>query len=807
MSILDRTSSPGGAPGTRRVVPRAWIPACTEYGVRGADHAWQTPYPPGTEPSWRAVRRCPDQVKYCCRRPRPTTRGAFHRGGRRFRVNSGREMADRIAPPGPTILGPRWRKEVVVVQRLVAVVLVILGLIGVGLGIASATVWRPDGTVVAAASADPRTGILVTDPGVLDMVAEDVTIRATVPTGNRVVIAIGRDTDVDGWVAGAAYKRVTGLASWTRLASRSVPAGGENSATASPPPAATPSGTGTSAGTPAPSGSPAASPSGSATPSGTAADAVGPADLDASDMWVAKATGRGTANLRWSDQAGRWSLIVVGDGAAGSPPALSLTWPRQVTTPWLWPGVVGGSVLAAAGVLLLIVALRGPGAGEPAAPAAARSVRSVGRTGRAGKDAGDKGVPGGGGTASGSTGGSGGSTAGGRPAAGAPGGRTAAGTTAGRTEGKAAGRADVPTAGGATRATSTAGSPVPTPRRGSTEGGAAPTKPTPRRTGPAGAAPAGAASRGTAPAADSPRRTSPAGAAPAGAAPAASRPGGSPSPAGTASAGAPTASAGTPPARPGGFPPPGRPPAGTTPASVARGSAVPGFWRHSAAPGPAPDAGARSRGAGSPAPDSSPPDSTTRRSAPRGGATPAGLARGSAVPAGLAGAPPTAPPGPARPAAATSPGPARPAAAPPGPGRPGQNPRGPAPASSVAAGPGSDDRPTTAFPRTLPTRRELREARAEVERTSPERPRRRGLTGAIPLVRPRTAAQPTVKPAEGRHFSSTARADAWRRAWGFAPGDAAGSAPPADQAAAPTPEPPPARPSDRARPADEGGAR
>ena len=78
-------------------------------------------------------------------------------------------------------------------------------------GVASATVWRDSDTVVATTAYTGDGTMLVTEPGVLDLVAEDVTIRATAPGEQQVTLAIGREVDVTGWVGedahGAPWRR------------------------------------------------------------------------------------------------------------------------------------------------------------------------------------------------------------------------------------------------------------------------------------------------------------------------------------------------------------------------------------------------------------------------------------------------------------------------------------------------------------------------------------------------------------------------------------------------------------------------
>jgi hypothetical protein len=228
-----------------------------------------------------------------------------------------------------------------VLQRLIAAVLAVLGVAAIALGVASATVWRADDPLVATAAPGGGTRTLVTDPGVLEVAGDPVTITVRAE-GSPVVLAVGRDTDVTAWVGADPYERVTGLSDWHTLATTA----GE------PAPGATP--------TPTPTADAAAtaepSPSASAAEAETAAQA---ADPTGSDMWVAQVTGDGSATLEWPAQDGRWSLLAVSLG--------DLSWPQTVTTPWLWPGVALGVLLLAVAAVLLVRILRqrreGPDAG------------------------------------------------------------------------------------------------------------------------------------------------------------------------------------------------------------------------------------------------------------------------------------------------------------------------------------------------------------------------------------------------------------------------------------------------------------
>ena len=109
------------------------------------------------------------------------------------------------------------------------VVTPILGLLAVaciGLGIMNATYWKPS-SQIAASAAVKGTQYIVTDPGVLPLVDNQVTVSADAGSSDgEVCLALGSNKDVIGWLARQPYVRVTGLNEWTTLATTKVSAQG-----------------------------------------------------------------------------------------------------------------------------------------------------------------------------------------------------------------------------------------------------------------------------------------------------------------------------------------------------------------------------------------------------------------------------------------------------------------------------------------------------------------------------------------------------------------------------------------------------
>ena len=223
-------------------------------------------------------------------------------------------------------------------QRVMAVVLAVLGAASLVLAIASATLWRPDDVVTASVAPPAAVTMLVAEPGVLGLVGDDVTVTATRSDGGPVAVVVGREADVRGWVGDDAHVQVTGLSSWTDLATTAV--AGETT------PVPEPSGDAKDDETPD---------GGDATEAPAGGLGLVGADPIGSDMWLAQEAGDGTATLTLSEELGREMLLVAGTGDGAAAPTLTISWPRAVSTPALVPGVVLGIVLLLAAAALFLL--------------------------------------------------------------------------------------------------------------------------------------------------------------------------------------------------------------------------------------------------------------------------------------------------------------------------------------------------------------------------------------------------------------------------------------------------------------------
>lgn len=194
-------------------------------------------------------------------------------------------------------------------RKILAGLLALAGLAAAVAGILSATVYRPSDTVTATMDA-PTTPLVIIEPGVLGLVADEVTMVATAADPEATITVITSPTyDVEAWVGSAAVTRITGLADWETLATAEV----EGEATV-----------------PNPAGA---------------------------DLWRMENTATGEFSAIITPPSGAVSVLLATDGTEPAP-VVSLTWPVAVTTPYLVPLLVAGGVLLLAALALAFAGRR-----------------------------------------------------------------------------------------------------------------------------------------------------------------------------------------------------------------------------------------------------------------------------------------------------------------------------------------------------------------------------------------------------------------------------------------------------------------
>ncbi len=187
---------------------------------------------------------------------------------------------------------------------LTATLIAVIGLAGVVSGILLATTMAPPARTTGQVSGVDAP-LIDTATGVLDLDGPRVDIRVAA-SGGPVFIGVARADDVTAYLGKVSRAEITRVQDDGRLAITR---------------------TGTEATLPDP---------------GTA------------DVWVATATGTGSASLTWRDAPGSWRLVVASNGSAAAP-ALTLDWtraPRSNPAPLV---IALGGLLLVGGLVALIV--------------------------------------------------------------------------------------------------------------------------------------------------------------------------------------------------------------------------------------------------------------------------------------------------------------------------------------------------------------------------------------------------------------------------------------------------------------------
>lgn len=233
-------------------------------------------------------------------------------------------------------------------RRLIAIAAIVLGLAIMAAAVGSATIWRPDDQVTATLPADPEEAVVVSAPGVLNMVDDEVQVRL-VGAGQEtpLVLAMAREPDLRAWLGTAPYLEITGLRSWEELEVSQEAAEPEEEATDED--GATDDATEDEDAT---EGATEDEDAAEETEAETLPDPAG------SDLWVEELTDTGELTYTWNAVPGRWMMVAATDGTEPAP-QVEMTWTRQVATPLLVPGLIVGGVVFLVGVAaLVLVALR-----------------------------------------------------------------------------------------------------------------------------------------------------------------------------------------------------------------------------------------------------------------------------------------------------------------------------------------------------------------------------------------------------------------------------------------------------------------
>ena len=204
-------------------------------------------------------------------------------------------------------------------QRVLAVLLVLIGLIGLGLGRLGETVWAPATKTTATVElTDPGPAVVI-DPGVLYVGAEEGEL--VIEGASDLSVITAANSDIDAYLEGVRHTRITGASDWTTLSTETVE--GETTELSAP------------------------------TDSDlwrTVDTAASPYTLDIGEFWA----GENGEN----EQVYR-ALLIVTDGTAPGADSLSITWPVDAENEWVNYAYAGGAAIAVIGLVLLVVSISG----------------------------------------------------------------------------------------------------------------------------------------------------------------------------------------------------------------------------------------------------------------------------------------------------------------------------------------------------------------------------------------------------------------------------------------------------------------
>lgn len=203
-------------------------------------------------------------------------------------------------------------------QRLLAVLLVLIGVIGLALGRLGETTWAPATEVTATVQLDDPGAAVVIDPGVLYVGGMEGEVTITGASDLSLITA--SNSDIDAYLEQVHYTRVTGASDWSTLSTEELNADGEGELS---------------------------SPT-------------------SSDLWRSVETVPSPYTFRVEEFAAAEhgenqqvyrALLIVTDGTAPGAESISITWPVEAENEWVPYAYAGGATLAVIGLVLFVVSI------------------------------------------------------------------------------------------------------------------------------------------------------------------------------------------------------------------------------------------------------------------------------------------------------------------------------------------------------------------------------------------------------------------------------------------------------------------
>lgn len=210
-------------------------------------------------------------------------------------------------------------------QRLLAVLLVLIGLTGLVLGRLGETIWAPETETTATVDLSDAGPAVVIDPGVLYVGGEEGDL--VIEGASDVTVITAGNSDIEAYLEDVHYTRVTGASDWTTLGTQEVN----------------------------PDGADELSEPTTSDLWRTVDTKPSPYTLDVHEFWAGE---NNEPNGEENEQPYR-ALLIVTDGTQPGAEKVSITWPVDAENEWVPFAYAGGAAIAVIGLVLLVVSLGG----------------------------------------------------------------------------------------------------------------------------------------------------------------------------------------------------------------------------------------------------------------------------------------------------------------------------------------------------------------------------------------------------------------------------------------------------------------
>jgi hypothetical protein len=197
------------------------------------------------------------------------------------------------------------------VRFVLAIITFVIATTLIGVGVAQRTFLLPPGAVVSSNAAPVTDAYAVIDSETL--LAHTGSQTLSLAGSGKVFFAYGQTADVDAWVQGSTFTKLSFDEESGALVSTGVPAD----------------------------------------PAGAANVASGSPNPTGSDLWLDEFSADGGMSRTVNLPAG-YSIIIASDGAAVAPAAIALSWPIDNSTPWAIPLLLTGTFVLLVGLALLL---------------------------------------------------------------------------------------------------------------------------------------------------------------------------------------------------------------------------------------------------------------------------------------------------------------------------------------------------------------------------------------------------------------------------------------------------------------------